>query len=96
MRKYSASKSVPPIPLRTAQAAPIPSSDLRSWEDGQLLHDLKGASAILTAKLGSGYSYDELRLMISSGQLQEKVHYFKKGRRYKVNLHRIIEWQLGN
>lgn len=95
MRNYSASKSVPPIPLRTVQSVPVPSGDLRPWEDGQLLHDLKQASEILTAKLGSGYSYDELRSSIASGQWQEKYHYWKKGRRYKVNLHRIIEWQLG-
>lgn len=93
MRSYSSDKPVSPRPLRPVPVQETP-ADLAPWTDGQLLHDLKVASSILTAQLGGGYSYDEMRRSIISGTWQERVHYWKKGRRYKVNIHRIINWQL--
>jgi hypothetical protein len=91
-RTYHADKKLAPLVAFPAPASPA--APLQPWTDGQLLHDLKSAAPILKAALGSGYSYTELRNAIRSGQWQEGIHWWKKGNRYKVNLHRIIEWQL--
>lgn len=97
MRRYNSDRKLPPAPPIAPLKAvpPTPSiDDLKAWEDGKLLHDLREASQILTSVLGSGYTYDELRLAILDKQLQERVHYWRRGRRYKLNIRRVIEWQL--
>lgn len=91
-RNYLANRQVvTPLPQSKQVASPLPP---QPWEDGQLLHDLKDAAIILTGQLGTGYSYDELRRAVRSGQWQEGYHWWKKGRRFKINVRRIIEWQL--
>lgn len=90
-RRYKPGR-VPVIkpPLQVLQS---PTGKPEKWEDGRLLHDLKEASEILTHQLGKGYSYCELSRMLDR-DLQEGVHFWRKGRFVKINIHRVIDWQL--
>lgn len=90
-RSYQPDKSLPPQVIEIKKVQPI-KDDLKPWEDGKLLHDLGEASAILTEKLGKGYSPSEMRRLIKN-DLEKSYHWFERGRLKKFNIWRMIEWQ---
>lgn len=90
-RQYYRDKIVTPLPAKPQGN----SEQLEPWEDGQILHDLREASAILTRKLGRGYSPDELRRKIRTGQWIKGYHWFKPNKYYKISVRRAIATETG-
>lgn len=94
MRTYRANKVIPPS-VAKLPVKPQIKTQPQAWEDGKLLHGLKEASVILTHKLGDGYSVDQIRARIKSGEWTERFHWYRTGKLYKINIQAVINWQLG-